>query len=156
VADEYGYDEQDDQYEQQEKPSGLRRKLAEATQRAADRDALAAEVTALKQQMAVRDAGLDLNDTQRKALLSVHSGDLTPDQLKQTAQNLGFVQAPPPPVPVPDDPSLAVHAQIAADAAGAAPLQPDREAEIDARLNSASTEEEFMAIYRESGRPLAP
>lgn len=151
MADEYGYDEDEQDTQEQEKASSLRAKLREAAQKAADRDALAAENQTLKQQIAVSAAGLTLNDTQRNALLAVHSGDLTPDGLKQTAQSLGFIAAPPPPT---DDPALAEHERIAAVSAGADTPPAGRDAEIDAQLNGAKTEAEFLAAYRASGRPI--
>jgi hypothetical protein len=154
VADEYGFDEDEqEQQEQQEqeKASSLRAKLREASQRAADRDALATENQNLKQQIAVSAAGLTLNDTQLTALLAVHSGDLTPDGLKATAQSLGFIAAPPPPV---DDPALAEHDRAASVSAGMDTPSASRDAEIDAQLNQAKTEAEYLAAYRASGRPI--
>lgn len=148
MADEYGYDEDE---QQQEKASTLRQKLQDAERRAKEAEALASENQNLKHRLAVSDAGLTLTDLQRTALLATHTGDLTPEGLKSTAQALGFIQAPP---PVPDDPSLAVHAQIAAAAAGTQAPVADRDAEIDAGLAAAKTEAEFMALYAQSGRPI--
>ncbi len=151
MADEqYGYDDEDTQ--EQETASSLRQKLKEANARAKAADTLTAENESLKQQIAVSSAGLSLTEVQSKALLAVHSGDLNPEGLKATAQSLGFIAAPP---PVQDDPSLAVHAQIAASAAGAEPQSTDKDAEVDARLRKATSQTEVMAIYAESGRPIA-
>ena len=151
MADEYGFEDDEDTQEQ-EKASSLREKLKEANARAKAAETLAAENESLKQQIAVSQAGLTLTEVQRKALLAVHSGDLNADGLKQTAQSLGFIAAP---EPVPDDPSLAVHDQIAQTAAGAEVVTADRDAEIDAAIQKATTQEEVMAIYRNSGRPIA-
>lgn len=151
MADEYGF-EDDEGNAEQERASTLREKLKEANARAKAAEDLAKENESLKQQIAVSQAGLTLTEMQRKALLSVHSGDLSSDGLKQTAQSLGFIAAP---EPVPDDPSLAVHAQIAQTAAGAEVVNADRDAEIDAAIDKATTQEEVLAIYANSGRPLA-
>jgi hypothetical protein len=150
VADEYGYDEDEQDTQEQEKASSLRAKLREAAQRAADRDALAEENKGLKQRLALSDAGLSLNETQRTALLAV-APDLTVDGLKTAAQNLGFIAAPPPPQ---DDPALAEHERIAQVSAGADTPPASRDAEIDSQLAQAKTEAEYLALYRASGRPL--
>ena len=151
MAGEYGF-EDDEGTQEQETASSLRAKLKEANARAKEAETLATENQTLKQQIAVGAAGLTLNDAQRNALLAVHSGDLTPDGLRNTAQTLGFIAAP---APVPDDPSLSVHEQIAQSAAGTEVPNADREAEIDAALSKASNQAEFMEIYQRSGRPIA-
>ena len=147
--DEFNPDSETNQYA----PGDLRRQLEEAKAEAKAAKALQEENNRLREDLAFRDAGLSLNDLQRKALLATHDGELKPEALKATAETLGFVQAPAS-APVQDDPSLAVHSQIAADAAGAESLSLDREAEIDQQLAAATTEEEVLAIYRSSGRPL--
>ncbi len=147
MADEYD-DFEDSSADEQ--PSGLRKKLAEATKRASDRDDLAKENQGLKQRLALSDAGLSLNERQRTALLAV-SDNLDPENLTKIAQELGFVQAPPPPQ---DPPGLAQQDAFSQAASGSEPPPLDRDAEIDRQLASAQTEREFMEIYRTSGRQM--
>lgn len=52
---------------------------------------LEAQVHELSIELALRDAGLDLTDTQRQALLSVHTGDISADAFLATAAELSFV-----------------------------------------------------------------
>lgn len=151
MADEYDDYEDIDPSAQQEAPSGLRRKLAEATKRAADRDSLFEENQGLKQRLALTDAGLTLNETQRAALLAV-TPELSTETLRKNAEALGFVAPPPPPV---DPPGLKQQDQFTAAASGSEPPPLDRDAEIDRQLASAQTEAEFMEIYRASGRQIA-
>lgn len=142
-------------------PGDLRRQLAEAKaeareakQQAKEADTLRTQVEQLQREGTIRDAGLNLNATQRQALAAVHQGEWQADAITKTATDLGFY-TPPAPAPVVDDPSLAVQAQIAAASAGTDAPPASRDAEIDDRLSKASSPEEFMAIYREAGRPVA-
>lgn len=150
---DYDYDdiEQDDE---DSGPKGLRRRLKEAEAEAKRLATVADENSTLKQQLALAQAGITLNDTQVKALAAVHSGEWSPDAVKTTATSLGFVQTPPP-APVVDDPNLAVIDQISAASAGTDPAPASRDAEIDAALSKAQSAEEYLAMYRTSGRPVA-
>lgn len=65
------------------------RKLRKSAKRS---DAHAGEVEGLKREVAVLRAGLNLKPQQLKALWSVHEGEMTPEALKQTAGDLGFVE----------------------------------------------------------------
>lgn len=109
----------------------------------------------LERELAIRDAGIDLTPKQRQALFSVHEGAFEPEAIKQTAVELGFV-APPVASEVPPE-ELARLQRIDQASAGArntgTPVNTDME--LNARLASARNDEEFMAIYRESGRPIA-
>lgn len=112
--------------------------------------ALATENAALKRDSAIRDADLKLNDAQRVALDAVHKGEWNADQLRATAESLGFVQ------PVPDTPEseVAAHQQVQNAAQGGITQLPDRDAELDAKLDQAANPDEFMRLYAETGRPV--
>jgi hypothetical protein len=153
VADDY------DEYGEQT-GSGLRAQLEQAlaekrelAAKAAEAEALRTKVARLEQEGQIRDAGLNLNETQRAALSAVHSGEWNPEAITKTASNLGFITIPEPP-PVVDSPDLSAHAQIAAAAAGTEPPPASRDAEFESRIAQAQTAEEFQAIYREWGRPM--
>ena len=149
------YDDYDDNEPDEDSvPRGLRRRLKEAEAEAKRLSPLADENTALRQQLALAQAGISLNDTQVKALAAVHSGDWNPEAVKQTASSLGFVQAPPP-APIVDDPNLSAIDQIAAASAGTDPAPASRDAEIDAALDKAQSADEYLAMYRAAGRPVA-
>jgi hypothetical protein len=132
-------------------PRDLRVQLKEANARAKEADNLRAENLRLKNEVVIRDAGLTLNDRQKAALQAVHTGDWTPDALKQSATELGFITAP----VVPDDPSLALTDQLSQASAGTDAPIAARDAEIDKQLDGAQSEAEFLAMYRNSGRPIS-
>lgn len=134
-----------------EQASSLRQKLKEANARAKEADTLRAENLRLKNEGMIRDAGLTLNDRQKAALQAVHVGDWTPDALKQSATELGFITTS----PVVDDPNLSLTDQISDASAGTDAPPASRDVEIDTQLQSATSEAEFMAAYRASGRPIA-
>jgi hypothetical protein len=108
----------------------------------------------MERQLAIRDADLSLKPMQMTALERVHEGDWTADSIRETAVALGFVAEAPPEVP-PEE--LARLSRIDAASAGArnAGTPVDRDQEFEARLRAAKSDDEFMAIYRESGRPIA-
>lgn len=149
MADDY--DEYSDPAEQQTEARGLRKQLEEALAKAKDAETLRSENAQLKRDGVIRDAGLTLSDVQRKALAGVHDGTWDAETVKKTAEALGFITTP----PVADDPSLAQHEQLANAHAGTDVPAASRDADLDIALSKASTEEEFLALYRTSGRPLA-
>lgn len=92
-------EQDEDQEAQQEEPDqdgrvALKvedlRKLRKLAKKSGDH---AAEVGRLQREVAVLKAGLSLKPSQLKALWSVHEGELTPEALKATASDLGFVEA---------------------------------------------------------------
>lgn len=101
---------------------------------------------------ALRDAGLQLDEDRVTALQAVHKGEWTPDAVKETAVKLGWAQAAPPQQKTPEQ-----EAQDRLDAArtGGTTTPPDPEALLDAQIAAAKTPEELLAIYRQSGRPIA-
>lgn len=150
--DDYDEIDADTDVPAQDNPRDLRRQLKEAKAKAKDNDELRAENARLKQDGIIRDAGLTLNDRQRLALQATHEGSWTPDAIKTTAADLGFFT---PPAPAPDDPSVALQDQISAAAAGTDAPPASRDAQIDAELAGATSEAEFLAAYRASGRPIS-
>ncbi|HUR52874.1 MAG TPA: hypothetical protein VMZ71_02000, partial [Gemmataceae bacterium] len=53
-----------------------------------------------RENLLLRTPGLNvLSERQMKALFATHDGEHTPEALRATAQDLGFVQPPPPEVP---------------------------------------------------------
>ena len=150
MAEQDDYDDQDDT----PNPRDLRNQLKEANARARAADELAAENKRLREDLVIRDAGISLNDRQRKALAATHDGTWDAESVKKTAVDLGFVTEPAEPARV-DDPSLAAHDRIAAASAGTDAPPLDRDSEIDAQLAKATTQDEYMATYRASGRSIA-
>lgn len=150
MADDY--DEYGNPVEQQTEARGLRKQLEEALAKAKESEALRTENEQLRRDGVIRDAGLVLSEVQRKALAGVHDGTWDAEMVRKTAEALGFIAAP---APVADDPSLAQHEQLANAHAGTDVPPASRDAELDIALAKASTEEEFLALYRTSGRPLA-
>jgi len=146
-------DYDDDVQPEADNPRDLRVQLKAAKAEAKEANDLRAQVLRLTNDGVIRDAGLTLNDRQKAALQATHEGTWTPEAIKATAQDLGFL---PPPAPVVDDPSLSQLDQITAASAGTDPVTPDRDADIDAKIDGATSEAELLAIYRTSGRLMAP
>lgn len=145
--------------------SGLTPAERRILQAKADKAAeLEAEVAGLKRQMAVRDAGLELNDRQRRALEATHEGDWTPEAIRNTAAELGFAALTTQAVPADE---LAAMQRINQAARGGDTVTAiDAEAEFDSRMAALNQEvragrmsnerasAEFDRLYRESGRPM--
>jgi hypothetical protein len=134
-ADDQGADQGADQSE------GFRQ-LRKRAQRA---DALEQENRRLRTEMALRDAGLKLNDDQRHALLSVHDGDIDADAFRATAERLAFVD----PQQVPAD-EQAAHARMAEATAAAMPSEAYPRTLTD-ELNEARSSEQLEAILAREG-----
>lgn len=143
----------------------MRQRISEQAAQLKEAEDLRAENTRLVRQMAVRDAGLELNDRQRKALEATHEGEWSPEALRQTAADLGFAAATiQQSVPADELASLSRFEQAARG--GEPPRTQDADAEFDARMAALNTEvragrmsnerasQEFDRLYRESGRPM--
>lgn len=78
-----------------------------------------------EEELALARANLDLNPKQAKALRAAHEGDWTPEALRETARELGYVpKEEEPSEPVPDE-EVARHQQVAeAMVTGGAPAPP--------------------------------
>lgn len=152
-------DDLDDDELDPNEPPNIRQLRKQNKQLKTDLDALKethAKAERLEWEIAVRDADLNLDPLQRKALLSVHEGERTADAIKETATKLGFA-APPPAVPEVPAEELARLQRINAASAGASPmsdLSPDKQAERDTRLRQATSEKDFDSILREYGTPM--
>lgn len=102
-----------------------------------------------QQRDALRDAGIDLKPLQVRALFNVHEGEATPEALKATALELGYIQPPDPEVP---DAEIAAHRRTAeASAGGAVSGKPDyRAAALEAPLGQQG-DTEFWENARKAG-----
>jgi hypothetical protein len=106
-----------------------------------------AKAAALEQKLAVRDAGLNLTQTQLDALVKVHQGEWEPDALRQTASDLGWVQTEP--EPETPEPDLAGYARLTNAAGGTQEAPP---ADYLAMIHNAKTEDEVLDIVERLGR----
>jgi hypothetical protein len=96
---------------------GLRGNVDKATRQ---RDQAREEAKQARTELALFKSGLaDLPDIQREAVLKMHTGEITPDALGQTAVALGFAQPPPPAPPTPQEVSAQTQQNIAELTAGA-------------------------------------
>jgi hypothetical protein len=103
-----------------------------------------AQLQQYEQEKQLREAGLELSDRQRKALLAAHEGDQTPDALKVTATELGFYTPPPEVQPEVQQ----GHETVAAASNGA---QPAPSSTATDEYAAAQTPEEVMAIAEKRG-----
>ena len=108
------------------------------------------ELTKLQREnLLLRTPGLNaLSERQMKALFATHDGELTPESLKATAQDLGFVAPPPPEVP---DAEVAAHDRLFRASAGATPAPGDSDALDAAAISQAKSQDEVMAIINARG-----
>ena len=108
------------------------------------------ELTKLQREnLLLRTPGLaDLSDKQMRALFATHDGELTPDALRETATDLGFVAPPPPEVP---NEEVAAHDRMFKAAAGATPPPGDSDALDQAAIAAATSPDEVMAIVNARG-----
>lgn len=107
------------------------------------------QLTKLQQEnLVLRTPGLNaLSERQMRALFATHDGEQTPDALRATAQDLGFVAAPEPEVP---DAEMAAHQRLIDASAGAASVTPDPL--DDAAKIAQMSEQEVLAWARANGR----
>ncbi len=139
-------DDDDDDNSQSDVPS-LRKEVKRLSKENRRLAGLETENASLKTTLAIRDAGLTLNDRQLKALLATHDGESTPELLRKTAEELGFAE----PIPDNDPADEAAHSQLEAARKGASTVsQPSYEDEIAA----AKDKDEVIAIARKHGRPV--
>jgi hypothetical protein len=143
LEDDYDEDQPD---EDEESPvvRDLRKKASKA-------DKVEREAQELRTENALLKANLGtLSERQRKAILATHDGDLTPEALKATALDLGFIEAEAPaPAQVPED-EQAEH-QRAAEATSAAPASEATVTTLDDKIAAARSPEELDAILAQEG-----
>jgi len=146
-------DEDDDDLEQPQK-AGLRERMKALEEKAKQYEEAQARAERLEWELAVRDSGVDMTPTKRKALMAVHEGDRDPESIRRTAIELGFIQES---SGEPAVPELATLDRINQASAGAAPggQVPNQWAERDQRLQQAKSEAEFDSILREYGTTMA-
>lgn len=117
--------------------------------RAREADRLGRRVEVLERELAFRDAGLDLTEDQRAAVMALRNDDqpLSADAVLELAERLAFVA--PPQAPLEEQ---AAHARVqdamTADAAEAYPES------IEDRIAKARTPQEVEGILRNAGIPL--
>lgn len=97
----------------------LRNQLKESSKRAKEAEELRTKLSEFERRDAIRAAGLELNDRQVRALLASHDGELTAEDLRATAVDLGFAQDE---TEVPEE-EQAAHERVAAAAKGGKPPQ---------------------------------
>jgi len=129
-------------------PEGARQRMRQLQK---DNKRLAAfehENAQLRQHEAIRTAGLELNETQIKALTATHEGESTPELLRKTAETLGFAQ------PLPDvDPSdQKAHEQLASARSGASNIA---DISYEQEVATARNAEELKAVALKHNRPWA-
>lgn len=134
--------EPDDLDEQQEQQQSRR-------QRAKERDEERARLAQAERELAVFKADLPgLTAKQREALATLHKGDdLTPDALKVTAEEYGFL-APPTDETVSQS-ELQSHAKAAEAAVASPPATPD----MHKAMAAAGSVDEIMRIAQQNGVP---
>lgn len=118
----------------------------------AEKEQLEAKVRQFEQSEAMRGAGLELDEVRRRAFEAAHQGAWDAEAVRATAVQLGWAAPPDPAVP---NEEIAGHQRLQAAFTGGTTTPPDPEQELDAKLAGASNQDEFMAMYRESGRPIS-
>lgn len=153
--DQYGNPIEPEDHQQQESANvrQMRERIKALEAEAAAKTELEAKIAGYERNDALRAAGLELDEKRRKALEAVHDGDWTAEKLRETAVTLGFAQPPQPDTPPAE---VQAHQQMQAAASGGNVGIPDRDAELDAKLVQARSADEFMELYRQSGRLIAP
>lgn len=115
MSNDNDYDNND---EENEHPAA-RRQRESAEKR--ESEELKARLVEYERKDLVRDAGLELNDKQLKALWAAHDGESTPDALKATAASLGFAKEDTSQIPAEE---VAAHQRVASASTPLAPPPP--------------------------------
>lgn len=112
------------------------------------------KLAALERKLALTEAGIgSLTDRQQKALLATIDGEVTAETARQAAEELGFVQAAPPPAP---DAEAAALNRMSQASTGATDANPEDDV---ARLHRAAEEgglEGLMAQIQADGHLVTP
>lgn len=122
------FNDYDNNDEENEHPAA-RRQRESAEKR--ESEELKAKLAEYERKDLVRDAGLELNDKQVKALWAAHDGESTPDALKATAASLGFAKDASTEVSAEE---IAAHERVASAATPVAP-PPAASSALEAALN---------------------
>ena len=123
----------------------LREQLKDKESKLKELELLKAENSKLKSTNTIREAGLNLNERQVKALLATHEGDLTAESIKTTAEELGFIEAQ----TRPDVADVQAEAQMDAVRKGSGEASTARTYQEE--LAAARTREEANAVIRKYG-----
>jgi hypothetical protein len=144
MADEYEYDDDDDQGNQ-----GGNDHLKELRRKARDADRLQAQLEAQARELAFAKAKLDLDDPKLKYFIKGYEGDLSPEAIREQAIADGFLAKAEQPTPPQD---LTAQQRIAAASSGAGETpQPN----LHELLSQANSPEEVMRLVAQSGLPTA-
>jgi hypothetical protein len=136
----------------------MRRTANKAAKLSKENSALTERLAQMERKVAFADAGLDLTDKQKTALLAAHDGELTRDALRVTAAELKFIEA--------DEPdgdsalretAMATQAKIATASSGSrppakAPTTDEQIRQIETSLPRDATIAEKEAAWNEAGR----
>lgn len=154
MTDDLDTDPQDDPRDTE--PVGIPRKDLKALRERSRRvDEAEQRAAAAERRLAFAEAGISLSDPKLTYFVKGYDGDLTPDAIRQAAEEAGFIEAAGQKGGGPNADELDAMRRLEAAATGAQVLPPDREAERNARLREARTEAEFDRIYAETGGAFA-
>lgn len=141
-------DEHDEPDDLDENESSVIRELRKRAKRV---DEAESETATLRTENAILKAGLtDLSEARQKALLAAHSGDMTPEAIRETAVDLGFAEAPKPPDPQVPAEEQAAHQRAQEAANGAEPAEAHPE-ELNDRIAKAKSPQELDRILADAG-----
>ena len=146
-------DQYEDESEETESPAirNMRKRIKELEAEAKKANEAEARAAAAERRLAVTEAGIKLNPTQMKALASVHEGEWTPDALKATAADLGYIAPPEPEVPAEELEAL----NRVAEAANGGGMSASKAAEYEAAVAQAKNIEELLEVQRRFGVPIS-
>ena len=143
--DDYLDDEQGGESEDSPAIRELRRKLRDSEKDAKEAQTLRTENALLKANLG------GLSEKQRKAILATHDGELTPEALKATATDLGFIQAgDEAEAPQVTAEEQAAH-QRAQEAISTAPASEAHPPSLEERIAAAKSPEELDQILTSAG-----
>ena len=148
----------DDQYENEESEENetpairnMRKRIKELEADAKKAQELEARAVAAERRVAIAEAGVKLSDKQLKALAAVHDGEWTPESIKGTAAELGYIAPPEPEVPAEELEAL----NRVADAASGGGMSASKAAEYEAAMAATKNMDEVIQVARQFGVPIS-
>lgn len=140
MADEYEYEDDDDQDGGQDHLKELRRKAKSA-------DKLQQMLDAKDRELAFARAKLDLDDPKLKYFIKGYEGELTPEAIREQAISDGFLPAP---EPKHSSDEMQGQQRIAAASSGAGETPKE---DLNALIAQANSPEEVMKLVTQAGLP---
>ena len=127
----------------------LRRQLRSQGKELKEAKTVLEQATAATRDLAFLRAGVDLNDPKTVYFRKGYDGDMDPEAIKQEAIAAGVVTPPP------ADANVEGHQQANAAAEGADGVQPseNRDAEYEAEMAQAQSQDEILAVMDKYGSP---